>query len=267
MSGGWVARKTIWPASATRHCWPISLKPHSSVFLLAAIGDNAGHPMSFDVVTRERMVATSIEASRGDVGGLVRLMDDVTDPRRTTALRTALNAIRQHGSGDWNNLYVATTQAGQNYSGVLVGQAGQDFMMRAKGRAGDWVAIGDARDFPATARSGEAVAVAATQFSASLKPQAGLAAAPATAGQGDALNSLLRLTRPSSASDASQEALAPMADRLRAFEERLAKGKADSGPSAASPANPAEEPVAGSTAGKPDAESTKGRPRSGPGPG
>ena len=239
----------------------------SQRLLLAAIGDNAGHPMSFDVVTRERMVATSIEASRGDVGGLVRLMDDVTDPRRTTALRTALNAIRQHGSGDWNNLYVATTQAGQNYSGVLVGQAGQDFMMRAKGRAGDWVAIGDASDLPATARSGEAVTVAATQFSASLTPQAGLAAAPATASQGDALNSLLRLTRPPSTSDAPQEAPAPMADRLRAFEERLAKGKADSGPSAASPTKPAEEPVAGSTAGKPDQESTKGRPGSGPGPG
>ena len=239
----------------------------SQRLLLAAIGDNAGHPMSFDVVTRERMVATSIEASRGDVGGLVRLMDDVTDPRRTTALRTALNAIRQHGSGDWNNLYVATTQAGQNYSGVLVGQAGQDFMMRAKGRADDWVAIGDASDLPATARSGEAVTVAATQFSASLTFQAGLAVAPATAGQGDALDSLLRLTRPPSASEALQEAPAPMADRLRAFEERLAKAKTDPGSAAVSPSKPSEEPGAGSTTGKPDLEFTKGRPRSGPGPG
>ena len=239
----------------------------SQRLLLAAVGDNAGHPMSFDVVTRERMVATSIEASRGDVGGLVRLMDDVTDPRRTTALRTALNAIRQHGSGDWNNRYVATTQAGQSYNGMLVGQAGQDFMMRAKGRAGDWVAIGDARDLPTTARSGEAVNVAATQFSASLTPQAGPAAAPATAGHGDALNSLLRLTRPPSASDAPQKAPVPMADRLRAFEERLTKARTDPGPSAAPPAKPADEPDAGSTAGKPDPESTKGRPRSGPGPG
>ncbi len=243
----------------------------SQRLLLAAIGDNAGHPMSFDVVTRERMVATSIEASRGDAGGLVRLLDDVSDPRRTTALRTALNAIRQHGSGDWNNLYVATTQAGQSYNGVLVGHAGQDFMMRAKGRAGDWVAIGDARDLPAAARSGQAVTVAATQFSTSLIPQAAAAAAdPTTAKQGDTLNTLLRLTRPPSASEVPQSgqgAPAPMADRLRAFEERLIKGKADPGSAAVPPSKPSEEPGAGSTTGKPDAESTKGRPRSGPGPG
>lgn len=241
----------------------------SQRLLLAAIGDNAGCPMSFDVVTRERMVATSIEASRGDVGGLARLLDDVTDPRRTTALRTALSAIRQHGAGDWNNLYVATTQAGRSYDGVLVGQAGQDFMMRAKGRSGDWVAVGDARDLPATARSGEPVTVAATQFSA-LTPQTATSAADPATVKGDALNAILKLTRPSSASDApksGQDGPAPMADRLRAFEERLAKGKAEPGSSAVSPSKAAEEPGEGSTTGKPDSESTKGRPRSGPGPG
>lgn len=242
----------------------------SQRLLLAAIGDNAGFPMSFDVVTRERMVATSVEASRGDVGGFVRLLDDVTDLRRMNALRTALNAIRQHGTGDWNNLYVATTQAGQSYDGVLVGQAGQDFMMRAKGREGDWVAIGDARDLPATARSGEAVSVAATQFSASLTPQAAPTAADPATVKGDALNTILKLTRPPSASDApqsGQDAPAPIADRIRAFEERLTKSKTDPGTSAAPPAKASEEPGSGSTAGKPDPQSTKGRPRSGPGPG
>jgi hypothetical protein len=135
-------------------------------------------------------------------------------------------------------------------------------MMRAKGRAGDWVAIGDARDLPATARSGETVTVAATQFSASVMPQTAPAAAdPAAAKQGDALNTILRLTRSPSASDApqsGQEGPAPMVDRIRAFEERLAKGKTDPGPSSAAPTKPAEEP---------GPESPRGKPSSGPGPG
>ncbi len=130
--------------------------------LVAALGHNAGHPVSFDVVTRERMVATSIAASRGDLGGLVRLLDDATDPRRSGALRMALDAIRKHSAGDWNSLYVATMQAGQQYRGIVAGRAGTDFMLRAEGLPGAWVAVGDARDLPSTARTGDLVTVAAT---------------------------------------------------------------------------------------------------------
>ena len=32
----------------------------------------------------------------------------------------------------WNDLYISTTRAGQDYEGVLVGRAGEDFMLRVR---------------------------------------------------------------------------------------------------------------------------------------
>ena len=58
--------------------------------LLSAIGEAAGQPIAFDVATRERMVATSVAAANGDLGGFTHLIVEATDPRRVEAMPGAL---------------------------------------------------------------------------------------------------------------------------------------------------------------------------------
>jgi hypothetical protein len=77
--------------------------------LLTAIAKAARHPVAFDVITRERMVATSIAAAAGDTSGFARIFEEITDPRRVEALRHGLHAMRRFGIAGGNDLYVATT--------------------------------------------------------------------------------------------------------------------------------------------------------------
>ena len=142
--------------------------------LLEAAGGHAGHPLDFRGTTRERNAVASIDAHRGrDPSGLVRLLDEAAEPRRVEALARLLRALRDNGVGSWNDLYVATTVAGQTYAGAMGGRAGDDFFVRVPGaagaagpgaRRGDWIAVGDARDAPAHALPGEPVRFTATLF-------------------------------------------------------------------------------------------------------
>ena len=115
--------------------------------LLSAIAAAAGHPIAFDVATSERMVATSIAAGNGDLGGFTRLIAEATDPRRVEAMRGALGFL-QKAFPAWNDTYIATTTAGQRYEGILVDRTKTDYMMRVTARLGGWIAIGDAADLP-----------------------------------------------------------------------------------------------------------------------
>lgn len=135
----------------------------SQRILLSAIGEAAGHPIAFDVATRERMVATSIAAGNGDLGGLTRLIAEATDPRRVEAMRGAIGFLR-NAFPTWNDTYIATTTAGQRYDGTLVDRTRTDFMMRVTARAGGWIAIGDAADLPRDALGGKPLSLTAAHF-------------------------------------------------------------------------------------------------------
>ena len=137
--------------------------------LLSAIGEAAGHPIAFDVATRERMVATSIAAGNGDLGGLARLIAEATDPRRVEAMRGALGFLKT-AYPPWNNTYIATTTAGQSYDGTLVDRTKTDFMMRVTARSGGWIAIGDAADLPRDALGGKPVFLTAAHFAPDATP-------------------------------------------------------------------------------------------------
>lgn len=137
----------------------------SQRLLLAAIGEAAGHPIAFEVATRERMVATSIAAAQGDLGGFTRLLEEATDPRRTQAMNTALGFLRKSFPA-WNDTYIATTTAGQSYNGVLVGPTKTDFMMRVGAQPTDWIAVGDAADLPHGAVSGQSITLTASPLGA-----------------------------------------------------------------------------------------------------
>jgi cell filamentation protein len=131
--------------------------------LLSAIGEAAGHPITFDVATRERMVATSIAAANGDLGGFTRLIAEATDPRRVEAMRGALGFL-QKNFPPWNDTYIATTTAGQRYDGTLVDRTRTDFMMRVIARSGGWIAIGDTADLPRDALAGKPLSLTTAHF-------------------------------------------------------------------------------------------------------
>jgi len=94
------------------------------------------------------MIAISVAGLDGDVDGAKRLLREISDTRRVDALRKALKFLKESNSVPWNDLYIATTTAGQRYAGVLVGTAGDDYMMRVSEYPQEWIAIGDVDDLP-----------------------------------------------------------------------------------------------------------------------
>ena len=98
--------------------------------LVDALANQAGHQLHFDVVSRERMVQASIEANRGNFGMMIRLFEEIIDAGRVQPLRRAIIFLTR-ASFNWNDTCIATTVAGENYSGRLVGRDGESFMMRS----------------------------------------------------------------------------------------------------------------------------------------
>jgi cell filamentation protein len=119
-------------------------------------------PLTF--VTKERMIAVSVAGIDGEVEAARRLFREISDTRRVSALRKALKFLKNTNAVPWNDLYVATTTAGREYSGILAGIAGEDYMMRVTGARQEWIAIGDAGDLPETASRGDEIQVTAKRF-------------------------------------------------------------------------------------------------------
>ena len=199
----------------------------SQRLLLAAVARNAGHALAFDVVTRERMVAVSVAAHKGDSSGVRRMFDEILDPRQVEAMRKALGFLERSGAVAWNDLRIATTRAGQAYEGTLVGRAGADFMLRAAAPAGGGrILIGDAADLPPAAASGSPVRLRASQFPVPVDlPGLGRAAdgSELSGAQPSVMAGILRSVRPPEpmAPLPGTPPLAPLVERLRAVEERL----------------------------------------------
>lgn len=131
---------------------------------LRALAANAGYDLAFDVVTRERMIAVSVAGINGDSGAIKRLFMEISDAGRVAALRKALRFLKSTNDVPWNDLYIATTVAGQAYAGVLVGKADGDFMMRVSSNPQDWIAIGSTVDLPEVASPGDNITISTKRF-------------------------------------------------------------------------------------------------------
>ena len=131
---------------------------------LNALAKKAGHELAFDVVTRERMIEVSVAGVDGDVAKAKRLFQEISDPRRVGALRKALKFLKASNSVPWNDLYIATTTAGQSYAGVFVGMDGNDYMIRVSGNPQDWIAVGDVDDLPKNLSGGDNLTVTTKRF-------------------------------------------------------------------------------------------------------
>jgi cell filamentation protein len=116
-----------------------------------ALARQAGHQVYFDVVSRERMVQASIEANSGNLGMMGRMFEEIIDEDRIQPLRRAI-AFLSRERFNWNDTYIATTTAGERYTGKLVGRDGKAFMMRSDDNR---ILIGRAIDIDPVIRSGE----------------------------------------------------------------------------------------------------------------
>jgi cell filamentation protein len=126
------------------------------------LATHCGHDFAWDVVSRERNVAVSVEGARNNLEPMKRLLVEISDPDRVRALRKAIGFLKTSGTVPWNNLYIATTQKGQTYKGKLVGAAEPDFMMRVRAsivgnKKDDWIAIGQKSDLPDGVSSGDEI--------------------------------------------------------------------------------------------------------------
>jgi hypothetical protein len=103
------------------------------------------------------MVQASIEANAGNLAMMTRMFQEITDADRIQRLRRAI-AFLSRERFNWNDTYIATTTAGESYSGKLVGRDGEAFMMRSDDNR---ILIGHTRDIDSVARRGERIAIRA----------------------------------------------------------------------------------------------------------
>lgn len=130
---------------------------------LALLARNIGRDIAFDVITHERMVDVSIKSHRGDLGSMTRLFHEVTDPRRIRALRRMIGFLKREAFS-WNDKYIATTVAGQQYTGILAAVDRPDFMFRVFHTERDWIASGHVDDLPAEAAAQQEVRFTASHY-------------------------------------------------------------------------------------------------------
>lgn len=112
------------------------------------IARDAGHELSFSVVSRERMIAVSIAGELGNTTSVAHMLSDAIDPARRTALHRAItfleNARKKGSPVDWQERFIATTAPGQAYEGQLIGKSGQEFLFASS----DGLYVGWVKDLP-----------------------------------------------------------------------------------------------------------------------
>ncbi len=111
---------------------------------VSELAREAGHPLDFSCVSRERMIQASIAGNeKNDPAMMQRLFGESSDPVRVAALSKAIGALEQHGFA-WNDHYIATTEPNYPVKVWLAGVAGTQFMARTKTA----ILIGQTRDLP-----------------------------------------------------------------------------------------------------------------------
>jgi cell filamentation protein len=95
------------------------------------LSNSVGYKLHFEVVSRERLVQASIISANGDVDIMVRLMDEITDTERIQPLAKVIDHLKRNDF-KWNDVYVATTTSGQQYTRTFAGADGANFFFRTE---------------------------------------------------------------------------------------------------------------------------------------
>ena len=111
---------------------------------MGQLARNAGYPLDFSVVSRERMIHASIAGNeKSDPGVMSRLFNEISNPAHVAALKKAIAGLEKHGF-PWNDRYIATLEPGHQVDVRLAGVAGEQFMARTETA----ILIGQTRDLP-----------------------------------------------------------------------------------------------------------------------
>lgn len=112
---------------------------------IAELGRSLGYEVRFDVVSKARMIATSVESTRdADSRGLSHAVLDAVDPNRQGAMRAAFAMLKEYGEDPMEH-DVRTAMPGDRVTGPIVSH--DELTIKVAGD--DFIIVADRRDFPA----------------------------------------------------------------------------------------------------------------------
>jgi cell filamentation protein len=95
------------------------------------LSSSVGYKLHFEVVSKERLVQASILSANGDMTMMTRLMDEITDTERIQPLAKVIDHLKRNHF-NWNDVYIATTTTGEQYTGTFAGTDGGNFFFRTE---------------------------------------------------------------------------------------------------------------------------------------
>jgi cell filamentation protein len=122
------------------------------------LAGSLGFKLHFEVVSKERLIQASILSANGDVAMMERLLDEITDIERTQALAKVI-AHLERGEFKWNDVYLATTTAGQSYTGTFAGGDSINFFFRDDENR---ILVGKLKDLKQPVAAGEKISFTAS---------------------------------------------------------------------------------------------------------
>jgi cell filamentation protein len=117
------------------------------------LSNSVGYKLHFEVVSKERLVQASVISANGDVDIMVRLMDEITDTDRIQPLVKVIDHLKRNDFR-WNDVYVATTTSGQQYTGTFAGTDGTNFFFQTEQNQ---LLVGKLRDLKQAPSPGEKI--------------------------------------------------------------------------------------------------------------
>ncbi|MBX4335233.1 BID domain-containing T4SS effector [Bartonella raoultii] len=100
---------------------------------LEKLGQAAGHRIDFSVITKERMVQSSVEAMQyGNSQPMKDLFEDATHPQKILLLKEFISQMKDAGLDKINEHVVVTAKEGTTYDGIFLGASAEGFVMQVK---------------------------------------------------------------------------------------------------------------------------------------
>lgn len=97
------------------------------------LAETAGHRLDFSLVTKERMMLSSIAAAEdGNLEPMQHLFDDISHPERASLLKEFMDNMKENGR-NVNDRPVQVAQEGQTYTGTYRGCGAHSFAFNVKG--------------------------------------------------------------------------------------------------------------------------------------
>jgi len=122
------------------------------------LADTLGKKLHFEVVSKERMIQASSLSANGNVAMMARVFDEITDTERIQPLAKVIRHLEKN-QFDWNDVYLATTTSGQDYSGTFAGSGGTHFFFRDQENR---IFVAKLKDLSQQAQSGDKITFTAS---------------------------------------------------------------------------------------------------------